>query len=133
MVQVLIPEGFHLPTRREIVKNVIPVDKLQTRQVQSQEVLPTRLLLARRGDKSGIASVLLALCSSSFLCLCLFVSIALDILWLHSMSGVPPPLCLNALLVSLSPLLLFISPCSIVFVILFVAYCPLTILQPAYL
>lgn len=112
MVQVLTPGGLHFPTHKGIRKTVIPLDNLLTRLVQSQEVLPTRLPLAQYGDKSGIASVLLALCSSSLLFLCLSVSLIPDILWLHFMSGVTPPLCLNASLVSLSPLFLFITPCS---------------------
>lgn len=85
MVQVLTPEGLHFPTHKEMQKNVIPLDKLKTRKVQSQEVIPTSLLLAQSDYKSGNASVLLARCSSSRLFLCLSVSLISNILWLHSL------------------------------------------------
>lgn len=107
------------------------LDRLQTRRVQSQEVLPTRLLLAQYGDKSGIASALLALCSSFFLFLCLlslsfrtFFGITLF------MSGVTPPLfeCLTCL--SFTSVSLHHSLLCIIFGIFSALPCPPPTLQP---
>lgn len=111
MDQLLTSEGLHFPTCRNIQRNYILLNRLQTRQVLSQEVLPTSGLLAQCGDLAVLYCIL------SFSSVSVFLPPSFRTFFgftLH-ISVETPPLCLNALLVSLSPLFLFIIPCSALF------------------
>lgn len=103
MDRELTSEGLHFPTHRKWHL----LDKLQTRLVLSQKVLPTLGSVWRPGC---------ALCSPS-LCVSVFLPPSFRTFFGFTLyiSGETPPLCLNALLVPLLPLFFFIIPYSAFF------------------